>query len=106
MAVGSARNMGRHACLPRGLAEYNLAMPTYEYYCPANHKTVEVMHGMSRTVATWGELCELAETSTGKTPVDTPVEKLLSAGMTLASQKGEGDCGRPGGCCGGGACSH
>lgn len=79
-------------------------MPTYEYYCPANHKTVEVMHGMSRTVGTWGELCELADQPTGKTPADQPVEKLLSAGMIISSEKStpDFDCGAPGGCCGGG----
>jgi predicted nucleic acid-binding Zn ribbon protein len=79
-------------------------MPTYEYYCPANHKTVEVMHGMSRTVATWAELCELADQPTGQTAGDTPVEKLLSAGMVISSHKDAPpiDCGMPGGCCGGG----
>ena len=82
-------------------------MPTYEYYCPANHQTLEVMHGMSRTVATWGELCELAEQPTGQTLADTPVEKLLSAGMVISSGKDSPamDCGNPGGCCGGGACT-
>lgn len=83
-------------------------MPTYEYYCPANHKTLEVMHPMSRAVATWGELCELAETKAGKTHPDEPVEKLLSAGMVVTGDKQVPgmDCGNPGmppgGCCGGG----
>ncbi|MFN3167875.1 MAG: zinc ribbon domain-containing protein [Phycisphaeraceae bacterium] len=79
-------------------------MPTYEYYCPANHQTVEVMHGMSRRLATWAELCELADQPTGPTPGDTPVEKLLSAGMVISSHKDTPpiDCGAPGGCCGGG----
>lgn len=79
-------------------------MPTYEYYCPSNRQTLEVMHGMSRTVATWGELCELADAGPGKTPSDAPVEKLLSAGMVIASGKPapDFDCGAPTGCCGGG----
>ena len=79
-------------------------MPTYEYYCPSNQQTLEVMHGMSRAVSTWGELCELAEASPGKTAADTPVEKLLSAGMVISSQKDAPgmDCSNPGGCCGGG----
>ena len=82
-------------------------MPTYEYYCPANQQTLEVMHGMSRTVATWGELCELADEMPGKTKPDAPVEKLLSAGMVISSQKElpPMDCGNPGGCCGGGGCA-
>ena len=78
-------------------------MPTYEYYCPANRQTLEVMHGMSRTVATWGELCELAEAKPGKTAASEPVEKLLSAGMVITGDKQpDFDCGNPGGCCGGG----
>lgn len=79
-------------------------MPTYEYYCPSNHKTVEVMHAMSHTVQTWAELCELAELPTGQTLGEAPVEKLLSAGMVIASQKDTQsfDCGNPRGCCGGG----
>lgn len=82
-------------------------MPTYEYYCPANQQSVEVMHGMSHVVQTWSELCELADQPTGQTPGDTPVEKLLSTGMVISSQKNapDFDCGAPGGCCGGGGCS-
>lgn len=79
-------------------------MPTYEYYCPANHQSVEVMHGMSRSVTTWAELCELADQPIGQTPGDTPVEKLLSAGMVITGDRQAADlnCGNPGGCCGGG----
>lgn len=29
-------------------------MPTYEYRCPANGKTVEVTHAMAEQVRTWG----------------------------------------------------
>jgi hypothetical protein len=78
-------------------------MPTYEYYCPANHETLEVMHSMSRSVTTWGELCELADADPGPTHADEPVEKLLSAGMIVTGDKQPDlDCGAPGGCCGGG----
>lgn len=82
-------------------------MPTYEYYCPANRQTLEVMHSMSRSVSTWGELCELADAKPGKTAPSEPVEKLLSGGMVISSDKNtpDFDCGNPGGCCGGGACS-
>ncbi|MEM7244081.1 MAG: zinc ribbon domain-containing protein [Acidobacteriota bacterium] len=68
-------------------------MPTYDYYCPSNSKTIEVLHSMSRTVETWGELCELADQPTGKTPSDAPVEKLVTAGVMLSG----GSC-KPG-CC-------
>ncbi|MEO0475230.1 MAG: zinc ribbon domain-containing protein [Planctomycetota bacterium] len=80
-------------------------MPTYEYYCAANQKTLEVMHSMSREVTTWGELCELAEAKPGKTAANEPVEKLVGAGMVLTNSRAHlavEDCGNPGGCCGGG----
>ena len=52
-------------------------MPVYEYHCPANDCQVEVYHGMNETVATWGELCQLAGLEPGDTPADSPVERLL-----------------------------
>ena len=79
-------------------------MPTYEYYCPANHKTLEVMHGMSTTVTTWGELCEMADEKPGKTPADTPVEKLMGTGMVISNSREGLDGPAMGGCCGGGGC--
>jgi predicted nucleic acid-binding Zn ribbon protein len=54
-------------------------MPIYEYMCPANGLSVEVVHPMSHRVRTWGELCTLAEIERGDTPADAPVEKLLYA---------------------------
>ena len=80
-----------------------LAMPTYEYYCPANHKTLEVMHPMSHKVATWGELCALAEVKPGKIDANEPVEKLLSAGMFVTGDKQAPEIGG-GGCCMGRGC--
>jgi hypothetical protein len=53
-------------------------MPVYEYYCPANGKSVEVEHAISREkLKTWGEVCELAGVAPGKTPADSPVERLI-----------------------------
>jgi len=82
----------------------NKAMPTYEYYCPDNQRTVEVMHGMSAALTTWGEVCAKAEIPQGKTPSEAPVDKLLGAGMVIAKSRPAEDfnCGNPGGCCGGG----
>jgi hypothetical protein len=53
-------------------------MPLYEYICPGNNQTVEVRHGMTERVSTWGELCRLAGVELGTTPEDSPVERLLS----------------------------
>jgi hypothetical protein len=47
-------------------------MPTYDYYCENNGKTVEVSHRMSEQVASWGELCERAGIDAGDTPPGQP----------------------------------
>lgn len=52
-------------------------MPVYEYHCPANDCQVEVYHGISDKVTTWGELCQRAGLVPGDTPADAPVERLL-----------------------------
>jgi len=54
-------------------------MPTYEYRCPENGRTVEVIHGMTQRVETWGLLCKLAGIPTEDTSPNAPVEKLISA---------------------------
>ncbi|MBP0000541.1 MAG: zinc ribbon domain-containing protein, partial [Cyanobacteria bacterium SID2] len=36
-------------------------MPIYVYHCPDNQKTLEVLHSMHQTIATWGELCQVSE---------------------------------------------
>lgn len=54
-------------------------MPRYEYLCPRNGQVVEVEHGMNQTLKTWGELCKLAWMKAGDTPLDEPIEKLISA---------------------------
>ena len=45
-------------------------MPTYDYTCEANGRTVEVMHAMSVTLKTWGQVCEEGELDLGGTPPD------------------------------------
>jgi hypothetical protein len=78
-------------------------MPTYEYYCEANKKTVEVIHSMRNELETWGELCELAEIESGKTPKDSPVIRQLSVLSSLIPKGTAGPRGGSGGgCCGGG----
>ncbi len=60
-------------------------MPTYEYLCDANGRTVEVSHKMAERLATWGEVCERAGIAPGRTPAGAPVTKLMSAGAVMAS---------------------
>jgi len=54
-------------------------MPFYDYYCPANKKTVEVRHTIGIKLKTWEELCRIAGIKPGKTPLASPVERLISA---------------------------
>ena len=72
-------------------------MPTYEYRCPANGKTVEVSHPMAETVRDWGELCDRAGVQLGGTPRETPVEKAVSLGLV---RSGKAAAGPSGGSCG------
>jgi predicted nucleic acid-binding Zn ribbon protein len=54
-------------------------MPIYEYHCPANDRTIEVVHGMTEKLETWGALCAAAGQPVCDTPADAPVERLLFA---------------------------
>jgi hypothetical protein len=58
-------------------------MPTYDYHCPTNGRTVEVSHKMSEQVSTWGELCRLAGISLDGTPGRTRVERLITGGNVI-----------------------
>jgi len=80
-------------------------MPTYEYVCPANGRTVEVLHGMSERLATWGEVCDRAGIEPGETPADAPVDRAFGTGMLLEkSSAASGPAIPPGGCGAGCAC--
>lgn len=61
-------------------------MPTYEYHCPENGKTVEVWHRMNHLISSWGELCDLAAIDPGDTQPSSPVNRLISGGQLLRSQ--------------------
>ncbi len=84
-------------------------MPTYEYRCAANGRLVEVRHNMAERLSSWGELCERAGITPGKTDPASPVEKLISAGFikagTRASEPPSAAPGCGNGFCGTGACS-
>ena len=77
-------------------------MPTYDYFCPGNGKTLEVFHGISRKLETWGELCEVAEEDAGETRLDSPIERLLGIGTLIDSKKRKD----PGPGPSGGGCAH
>lgn len=79
-------------------------MPTYDYYCEKNQKTTSVQHSMKEKLSTWGELCAKAEVAPGDTPLDTPVERVISGGIALPIPSAipqlpmAGCCGNPSGC--------
>ena len=78
-------------------------MPYYEYQCVANGRTLEVRHGMSERLTTWGELAQHADADVGETPKDAPIERLMSAPAPVTSSS-SGDPGFQG--CGSGcACA-
>ena len=75
-------------------------MPTYDYCCEANGRTVEVRHRMSEDITTWGELCRAAGIALDSTPADTPVTRLIAC-TNIATHSNLGcDAGPPiaGGC--------
>ena len=53
-------------------------MPIYEYACPFNKMVVEVLHGIQDSIQNWGELCALADIPEGDTPLESPVNKIVS----------------------------
>ncbi len=85
-------------------------MPTYDYHCHANTRTVEVRHAMHESVSTWGEVCARAGVDPGDTPADAAVEKIFTTSQVVNSRHlGSGlepPCASGGPCCnpGGGMC--
>jgi hypothetical protein len=84
-------------------------MPTYDYRCDTNGKTVEVIHRMSEQFDTWGELCEKAGIEPGETALDAPVHRLATGGNIISSNSlSSGAAPAPacstGSCCAGGMC--
>jgi hypothetical protein len=75
-------------------------MPTYEYRCPANGRTVEVSHPMADSVKTWGDLCARAGIDPGNTAPGEPVEKAVTLGFVRSGKSGPGPAGPCGAGCG------
>jgi predicted nucleic acid-binding Zn ribbon protein len=59
-------------------------MPSYDYYCEVNGRTVQVRHGMNIVLKTWGEVCYAGQVPMGDTEFMAPVRKVLSVpGISL-----------------------
>ncbi len=52
-------------------------MPSYDYFCEENGKTVEVAHGMNTKLTTWGEVCFAAQIPLGETDFSAPVRRVI-----------------------------
>jgi hypothetical protein len=83
-------------------------VPTYEYHCAANGRSLEVKHRMSETLSTWGELCTAAGLASDGTPADSPIAKVLAP--TFVAGGGKSEVSPPasggGGHCHSGMCRH
>lgn len=79
-------------------------MPTYDYYCPANERTLEVWHSMGEKLATWGEVCARTALDPGDTPPDSPVERRITGGTFISGKKNEAAAPMPAGVCCKGRC--
>jgi hypothetical protein len=81
-------------------------MPTYDYHCMENNQTIEVKHSMNEKLSTWGEVCNHAGIDLGATPIDTPVQRLISGGQLIQNstlKNPEPSC-ATGNCCPSGMC--
>ena len=58
-------------------------MPTYDYHCEQNSRTVSVQHSMKEQIRNWGELCQRAQVEPGQTPATASVERIISGGIAL-----------------------
>lgn len=58
-------------------------MPTYDYHCEQNARTVSVQHSMKEKISTWGDLCQRAGIEPGSTPANAEVERIISGGIAL-----------------------
>jgi hypothetical protein len=64
-------------------------VPTYQYHCAANGRSLEVKHRMSETLSTWGELCTAAGLASVATPADSPIAKVLAPTFVAGGGKSE-----------------
>jgi len=54
-------------------------MPVYFYHCDDNDRTVEVEHTINAKLATWGEVCFVAQISLGDTDPMAPVRRIIKS---------------------------
>ena len=63
-------------------------LPSYDYYCPANDRTIEVSHPASIRLTIWGEVCFVAQLPLGSTDPLAPVERVFSRAPAVSVSAG------------------
>jgi len=63
-------------------------MPKYDYLCKANGEIVEVVHPLSVTLKTWGELCAHVGLDLNGLPSDEPIERIITTPPMLNTPVG------------------
>jgi hypothetical protein len=80
-------------------------LPRYDYFCSANDRTVEVVHSITATLRTWGDVCKAAGLKPGKTPATAKVQRMIAPTVLLGTKRGSSGSGHgSGGCCGEAGC--
>ena len=59
-------------------------LPVYDYFCPANGRTVEVAHDAAVTIRTWGEVCYLAQMQPENTDPGAAVRRVIRSAPAVA----------------------
>ena len=62
-------------------------MPSYDYYCDLNGRTLEVSHPMSLTLKTWGDICDVTQIKVGDTPKEAPLRRIFSKPLIATGAK-------------------
>ena len=62
-------------------------MPSYDYFCDTNGRTLEVSHPMSLSLKTWGDICATAHIDLGNTPKEAPLRRVFSKPLIATGAK-------------------
>ena len=66
-------------------------MPVYEYFCEANGKTIDVVHGLDTELHTWLEVCYAAQCPLGDTDPLASVHRVFTRAPGVSVTKGNAE---------------
>lgn len=55
-----------------------MKVPSYDYFCEANGRTIEVQHPLDAELTYWGQLCFAAQIPLGDTDPMAPVRRVFT----------------------------